>query len=266
MCFPIARKGLWYSISTQTGTMKYIIHARVTPERTAVSLFTPHVWQNENAKFTVECDASQLIIRAEYSVDPGWLHALITAEHVAASIISAFGFANGCGYGVELVSIVPEEGQSLVIGVKPGNLEFADIDRAFLESSTLIKKDVYLRLALVDYTQAITQPIDCAHYCNRVIEALRSGIGMHLGLTQGGNEGQLWLKFHEVLATNKAEIVATIKSFADPVRHGNWANLKPTTSEQRMSMLKLTKSILGSYIDWRQLTSATSATPDASAS
>jgi hypothetical protein len=55
---------------------------------------------------------------------------------------------------------------------------------------------------------------------------------------------------HATLGTTRGPIDATIKDFADPIRHGNWFSAKPTTAEQRNEMLLLTRDILNCYLEY----------------
>ncbi len=55
---------------------------------------------------------------------------------------------------------------------------------------------------------------------------------------------------HAALGTDRAFIAHTIKDYADPIRHGNWINAKPTDGVIRWNMLVFTKNILGKYLDY----------------
>lgn len=222
---------------------KYTFFGRVLPERADVH-FAPEVWKNDQFEVQVECDASQLVIRAVFAADPGFQSAEFVAEQIAQAIVNSLGFALGSGYGVEIVSVVPADGQALTWGVRPGSLEFEHHEEVFSRAMQLAKRDVHFRFALRDYASAITSGLDCVHYCYRAMEALKSSIEA-ITITTG------WTKFHDVLGTDKESIQAVIKDYADPIRHGAWTSAKPTTAAQRRQMLQLTRNILHAYLTWR---------------
>src|SRR5262249_28071952 len=187
---------------------------------------------------TISCDSSQLTVVADLASVEGYLDAFIMVEQVAQAVVSALGFALGTGYSVELIQVVTESGESYTMGVRPGDLHFDPFGPVFLAASELAKKDVFFRLALRDYARAIGQTIDCANYCYRAIEAIKSAFGP---------DAQGWLEMHGALGTNRDEIDA-VKGYADAVRHGNWSAAKPTTSADRNRILQITRGLLTRYL------------------
>ena len=59
-----------------------------------------------------------------------------------------------------------------------------------------------------------------------------------------------WDAMHSTLGTERTVITSTVKQYADPVRHGNWRGMKPTTAKDRWRMLRLTRDILVKYMDY----------------
>lgn len=57
---------------------------------------------------------------------------------------------------------------------------------------------------------------------------------------------------HTALGTDRATIASTIKDYADPIRHGNWVNAKPTNGQERWKMLQLTRETLVKYLDFSE--------------
>jgi hypothetical protein len=97
-------------------------------------------------------------------------------------------------------------------------------------------------LAVRDFLRAINDPFDCATHCFRAIEGIKSAFSSKTGKDR-------WDDMHAALGTDRATINSTVKDFADPVRHGNWVNAKPTNNETRWKMLLLTRDILLKYLD-----------------
>jgi len=175
----------------------------------------------------------------------GYVAAYLMAEHVAQAVVSALGFSLATGYSVELVQLVEESGSVHVFGVRTPELMFTPHEPVFVAAMELSKRDVFFRMALVDYARAFRDTLGCGAYCYRAIEAIRSAFGP-------GEDSQLWPKMHASLGTRREEIETVVKVFADPVRHGDWSRLPTTNSTQRAAMLRVTRDVLEKYLKFRQ--------------
>lgn len=185
----------------------------VQPERAGV-WFDPILWEGEGGnRFTVSCDASQLVISAELPAVRDRVEAFIVLKQVADAAVSAFGFAHGTGYSVELVQVIEEDGRAHVFGVRPGNIAFAPPEPVFLAARELARRDVFFRMALRDYMTAIKETLDCAFFCYRAIEAIEASFA-------GGTGGNGWGAMHAALGTTRERIQSVVQDFADPVRQG----------------------------------------------
>ena len=197
------------------------------------------------------CDASQVTIALDVPNIDGWIAAHIVASDVANILIGALGFSLGSGYSTEIVQILEEDGTPHVFGVRPTG-ETPDqtlgVDpqiSAFNRAFRLSGRDVFFRLALRDYLRAITDVTDCATYCYRAIEGIKSAFASKTGLDR-------WDDMHDALGTKRNEIKSTVKNYADAVRHGNWVNAKTTNKFERWKMLSLTRDILVKYLDYAE--------------
>lgn len=147
-----------------------------------------------------------------------------------------------------MVQVTEADGTAHVFGVRPGGeaprdtLSVDPQQKSFNRAFRLSGRDVFFRLAIRDYLRAMTEVADCATYCYRAIESIKAAF-----VHKTGKDG--WDDMHAKLGTTKDEITSRVKAFADPVRHGNWVNLKPTDSSQRWSMLALTRDILVKYLE-----------------
>jgi len=185
----------------------------------------------------------------EFTSIDGWATAYITAEHFALIVIGALGFSLGSGYSVELIQVIEENGTPHVFGVRPTGgtpdqtLGFDPHGPIFNRAFQLANQNIFFRLALRDFLRGINDPTDCATYCYRAIESIKSAF-----VFKTGNDR--WDDMHAALGTDRATIDAKIKDFADPVRHGNWVNAPPTDGNIRWQMLLLTRNILSKYLDY----------------
>lgn len=223
---------------------RYVSTGRVHPERADINFTSIEIGLGGVGKAQVHCDSSQLTVVIEGDFD-GFIAAHLTAEQLASMVVDALGMFVGTGYSVELIQTVEDDGTPHVFGARPhgpNGETLAISDEAFfgrvLQLST---SDIYFRFATADYIRAITNTRDCATYCYRAIESIKSALAFKSGIDS-------WQPMHETLGTNRETIDRVVKRFADPVRHGNWIELPSTTGAQRFEMLKLTHDILLSYL------------------
>jgi hypothetical protein len=199
------------------------------------------------------CDASQLTVVISIPSLDGWLAARNVAEDIATIVVGALGFSLGSGYWVELIQAIEEDGTAHVFGVRPGDpassstLAIEPQIAIFNRALRLAARNVFFRLALRDYLRAINDVGDCASYCYRAIEGIKSAIAFK-------TKDAGWDEMHTLLGTDEATIRLTVKSFADPIRHGNWIDAPNTDKFIRWRMLSLTQSILCKYLDHEQPT------------
>ena len=143
---------------------------------------------------------------------------------------------------MEIIQVVEDPPVAHVFGVNVETLTYRPHEPIFVRAYGLASEDVFFRLALRDYTRAITEALDCPTYCFRAIEAIKAAFAF-----RSGRDG--WAAMHDALSTDRTTIDRTIKNYADPIRHGNWIAVQPTTSVARNAMLLLTRQILEGYLN-----------------
>jgi hypothetical protein len=222
--------------------MRYVITGRVLPER-AAAFFSQVRWETGAGSYvTASCDASELcvVIDNPHVADPAT--AKILAEDYAHIVVASLGFALGSRFVAEAIQVIEPTGEARVFGVRNENLVFPDTNDILNRSVVLATKNVFFRLALRDYVRAITDAADCATYCYRAIEAIKSSFQTA--------QADGWSAMHAALHTDRDLITATVKDFADPIRHGNWSNAPVTTGLQRSTMLNTTRDVLKKFLDY----------------
>jgi hypothetical protein len=231
--------------------MKYVVTGRVHPERADISFSRVEMGFESGGTAVASCDASQITIILNVPSIDGWISAKIMADDVANIFIGSLGFSLGSGYAVELIQVTEEDGTPHVFGVRPEGetpgqtLGINPHIPAFNRALRLSGRDVFFRLALRDYLRAITDVTNCATYCYRAIEGIKSAFVFKTGLDR-------WDDMHATLDTERDAITTTVKQYADVVRHGNWVNAKPTNNLERWKMLALTRNILVKYLDYAE--------------
>lgn len=232
--------------------MKYVVTGRVHPERAEIYFSRVEIAVGNNGRAVLSCDSSQITISLDIPEVDGWITALVQAEDLSSFVVGALGFSLGSGYSVELIQVTEEDGTPHVSSVRPDNPErpgenlgFNSYPEVFNRALLLAGRDIFFRLALRDYLQAITETGDCATYCYRAIESIKSSFVLRSGKDS-------WDEMHAALGTDRSSITTVVKKYADPVRHGNWAAAEPTDRFLRWKMLELTKDVLLKYLDQEQ--------------
>jgi hypothetical protein len=229
--------------------MRFFATGRVHPERADIHFSSIPFQTSDNGRVTVRCDSSQLSILLELPELDGWNSACLAAEHYSTIIVGALGFSLGSGYSVEIIQVIEENGTPHVFGVRPTGkspeetLGFNPHQTIFNRALHLAVENLFFRLALRDFLRAINDTTDCAFYCYRVIESIKSSFIFQTGIDD-------WQTMHTNLGTDKETIERVVKTYADPVRHGNWVEAKSTDSSIRWKMLSFTRDILSKYLDY----------------
>ena len=237
-------------------TGKYVITGRVQPERADISFSRVEMKLMSGDSAVVSCVASQITVVLNAPSLDGWIAATILAEDIATIMVGGLGFALGSGYWVELIQITEENGTPHVMGVRPTNpssgetLGFEQHNEVFNRAFQLAGRNLFFRLAVRDYLLATTEVTDCATYCYRAIESIKSAFVFASGHDR-------WDEMHTALGTKREEIEKTIRDFADPIRHGNWIDARYTDKYSRWQMLVLTREVLLKYLNYESPTLST---------
>jgi hypothetical protein len=231
--------------------MHYICTGRVQHERADISFSRIEASFGDGHKVVASCDASQVTLVLDSAAVDGWIAAQIVAADIAGIVVGALGLSLGSGYSVEILQVTEPDGTPHVFGVRPRGdppnttLGFEPHRPLFNRALSLSGRDVFFRLAVRDYLRAITVVADCATYCYRAIEGIKSAFAFKTGIDR-------WDEMHAALGTHRTTITSIIKDYADPVRHGNWVNAKPTNKHERWKMLLFTRDILVKYLDYAE--------------
>ena len=222
--------------------MKIIATGRIHPER-ADAWFAPRlVWQTPSgAGIAVSCTSSQLAVTIDDTEMQDVVSGFLQARQIGQAVASSLGFSFGVGYSIELIQVMTESGEATVFGAGVPELKFENNTALFLQAVEISRKNLFFRMAVRDYCNAISEPMDCAVNCFRAIEAIKGAFGP-------GSDAQCWTRMHTELGTTRETIDSKIKVFSDPVRHGNWAEYPATTGLDRLEMLLVTRDVLTRYL------------------
>jgi hypothetical protein len=151
--------------------MKYVITGRVHPERADISFSRVEMKLGGGGSATASCDSSQITIVLDIPNLDDYVSAMIAAEDIATVMVGALGFSLGSGYWVELIQVIEENSMPHVFGVRPAGpapgetLSVQPQIEVFNRAFRLSGQNVFFRLAIRDYLQAINDVTDCATYC-----------------------------------------------------------------------------------------------------
>ena len=234
--------------------MIYVCTGRVHPEHAGVWFSPREIMSPEGWRANAVCEGSQIIITL---VDHPRLNdldgACVIAKEIAEFHVAALGFSLGFGYSVEIFQVTDQNGGTKIFGATPLGAKPNETLRVapdhlpiFAQAAELSIKDVFFRLAIRDYLQAVTNVRDGASYCYRCIEAIKSAF-------PGKTERDQWDAMHLALGTDRNAIDNVVKRYATPMRHGNWAEAetKPLLLSNHFQMLRLTQDILVKYMNYR---------------
>lgn len=233
----------------------YIFTGRVIPERALldISEVPLKVLASEDVPegdLFIEVIKSQISIRFMASGEVGNVFTLRNIiEDAARMLLDTAGYFAGYGYDMEIVQMLrSDSAEKYVFGIdvpalagicEKAGLTVNDIFAALSKSD-----GYYLRHALADVREAIKSPKDTGFFCYRAIESLKNCCVARDRVT---GEDAAWELFRNSLSISKQEIME-IKSFADPVRHGNYLQAKPMTDTDRADVFTKTWDIINKYI------------------
>jgi hypothetical protein len=228
--------------------MRYTAVGVVTPERAEVSFSYELSSPDSTWYAVVSAEASQLSVVFDRPDVMDLVHAYQLASEYAVLAVCSHGFSLGSGYGYEIRQVIGADGVPHVFGVRPvdqeGNtLGFDHESDSYMRALRLAVIDPHFARALRDYTQAIPDFIDCAFYCYRAVESLKATFS-----EEGPNQ---WASMRTSLSITR-DVIDRVKKFADPIRHGDWNCSPVTTPMDRWEILSTTKTILASYMVFRE--------------
>ena len=223
--------------------MNYFITGRITPERAAVHISEIELPFLEGfGTFRFKADASQISLTME-NCPLDRSTAFLTAKDLALTFATCLGFALGRGYGIELIQLF-DGSAATVHGVGHSAFENAEkpaTDAMFNDLLVLSLRDVSLRFAVQDFARALISELECPFLCYRAIETVKAG-----SVPAGASEPD-WDFMHATLGSSREAIVARVKPFADPIRHGKFASLRPTSGQDRTEILQITRDVILRY-------------------
>jgi hypothetical protein len=237
-------------------TNTYIFSGRVVPERALL-------------------DTSEFLFKAVASVDvpEGDLYIQIIKSQVAArfmcvgsvtniftlrnivedatrTLLDAVGYHRGYGYDLEIVQMIrPDSSEKRVFGIDVpvlvGACEQAGVTFQHIMVALGARDGAYLRHALADLREAIKSPKDTGFFCYRAVESLMNCVVARNGVSLDKAEG--WELFRASYSIDREQVMA-IKTFADPVRHGNLSQLYQVSDQDRSRLFTSAWQIVNRFI------------------
>lgn len=222
---------------------KYIITGRILPERVSYSYpnsQTLELPEIGNVIFT--CDSSMFTVIID-NTEISERHAFIFSKHFASIFVNSFCLLNDYNYKVEPIQIINQDNKISVYGVTFGTEYFDLKGLKEIDFINLSNNNFSLRFSIKDYLDAGTADIELAFLCYRAIETIKQYF------TTNNNDKKGWKLMHESIGSKKEDIIF-IKSYADPIRHGNTPI--ETTNAINLKILSITKEIIILFASYLQ--------------
>ena len=232
--------------------IQYTFFGKVFPERANVHISTVElILSNSGAgisgKLKISIQVSQ--ITAVFSTNSK-VENIFTLKNIIEDAIrlevDILGYLFGCGYDIEVTTMVDSEGNEPVIfGIGIWELENQkdkrpkNINEIFPLFSD--HRGDYLRRCFGDIREAIRVPKDTGFFCYRAIETIRQ---YFLKEKNSRSERESWEQLREDLKIQRSQI-DFVKSFADPIRHGD---VKYISAEERSKVLTDTWDIIDRFV------------------
>ena len=172
-------------------------------------------------------------------------------RNILQSHLSMIGFIRGYAYELEITRVIcAEESVDHVFGIDipcisdrgTGSDLQAELDR--LRPLTAGLLGIFVNRCFSDLVSAMKHADDTAFYCYRAIESLRHHMAGRYGL-QDADRASQWAKFRE-LSQSSEIVLRELKAAADPLRHGNNADVSPL---DRAATLTTTWKIVDAYLN-----------------
>jgi hypothetical protein len=227
----------------------YYFTGKVLPERAAVSThreFTFSVSGGADvspSSLRIQIIVSQIFARMTC---PSPILDRFTARNIVEdsvrSILDAAGFVFGRSYGVEIIQYLASDSSAdYVFGVDIGVIEGRAVEAGLSFEHLLYMMSTpsswFFRRALSDFREALKNPVDTGFFSYRAIETLmQHHASSHL--PPNAKDKAKWTAFRENYGLSENELLE-IKSFADPVRHGNGLEMKAMTGTDRVRLFEL---------------------------
>jgi hypothetical protein len=236
----------------------HILTGRVLPERATINIGqlrfqiveTSDVSQGD---LSVEIVHSQVFAKFTTA---GAVANIFTLRNIVESTVRALldivGYVHGYGYDADIVQYIPPEEagtSSYVFGINIPAIADSCAQAGVSVNDVLAvmakPNGYYVRQALADVREAIKSPTNTAFFCYRAIESLKNGYGRNHD--KPATPDATWEQFRNQYALSK-DAIMQIKSFADPIRHGNYADEPTISDSDRATIFKNTWDVINHYI------------------
>lgn len=232
----------------------YLFHGVVLPERAQLTLqFNigfKHVVSGVDAEARVSIILNQVAVWVTSAHDWDIFDLRNVVKNIVQGHLAMVGYIKGYAYEFEISRALHlEKGIDQVFGIDIPCIakrnEAVDLDAALrnLREKTVGQHGLLVTRCLSDLASAMKHADDTGFYCYRAIESLRHHCASLFELSDAEKSRQ-WEKFREVAKCDEAQI-RTIKSAADPVRHGNFYGV---TSAARVDLFMSTWDIVDGYL------------------
>lgn len=232
----------------------YLFHGVVLPERAQLSLEFHVKFSHLASSISAEAQVSVVLNQVAVWVESEHNWDIFDLRNVVKNIVQGhlamIGYLKGYAYDVEIIRVLSRERNiDYVFGIdvpcianRNPNIDLNDAILR-LRDRTTGENGVFLHRCFDDLVSAMKHADDTGFYCYRAIESLRHHCAALNGIREA-NKTQQWQAFRK-LAGVEEQSIRSIKSAADPLRHG-----EPGTDStiDRAALLNTTWGIVDAYL------------------
>ena len=233
----------------------YLFSGVVLPERAQLSLkFALKFSQLGSEKIAVAKVSillNQIAVWIESEHDWNIFDLRNVVKNIVQNHLAMAGYLKGYAYDFEITRVLSQSREiDYVFGIDvpclAENGQSVELEEALpkLAVKTLGPNGLLLNRCFSDLVSAMKHADDTGFYCYRAIESLWNHCAVAHGLS-AANKTEKWKKFREISGSEE-HTLRTIKSAADPLRHGN---ATAVSSEDRASLLTSTWTVVDGYLN-----------------
>ena len=159
---------------------RYMFSGKILPERVNMSISPITLdlrWESTSfiGRAYISISWSQISISLDVESENDIFTMKNSMEHTIRVLVDSYGYISGCGYDIEITSVIDPNNVQTVFWVWISELENKETERplSFGEIFDIAIQSKQLQYALFNLRESIRSPLDTGFFCYRAIEAAK---------------------------------------------------------------------------------------------